>query len=789
MNETNSNGKLVARLDHIAHILLLVSIFVLPLVALPAGWLPIQIVKMGILALMVSGSLILWAVARLNEHTIVLPRTHVLSASLGLIIGYVVVALLSSHVIQSLIGFGFERDTVLAMTTFIGALCAVLVTTKTLAHIAHMQIVGLAAFLVFACIQTLRVVFGAETILPNVFSSNVTTTVLGSWNDIGVMSGLVLVLVVTSLSLFKPKLYLKIALAVASLFSLFLLSVVNLSSVWAVLALMSLLIFVYVVSDASYDRTSGNFKPRFPLLRMVPSVGVLAVSVVFLIGGTGLGNTIADTFNVAYVDVRPSWEGTVAVGAGVYKESALAGVGPNSFRTAWIEHKPAAVNQTTFWNTDFNFGVGYIPSAFITGGVLVGLLWILFFVSFVRLGFKLFATRIAKESLMYVAVSTYMGAAFLWILSILYVPQTVMLAYTFMLTGAAIAAAHMAGVLRTREVKASDGYAQGLGLMAGVLVVAVLSFGTLLVHAERAYAGAMLSRAVIAANSGDLTRADYIAGRTTIIGSDTRALQLQVNTGLVRISQIVNDQEGDVEVLRTRFQDELVRTISNAQKIVDRDSGNYRNHMLLGEIYAQLVPLGVDGAYENAVDAYTKALELNGRNPSIHINLARLALAGDDTPEAIRYLQEALALKGNYTDAYYLLSQIAIQEGDAAEAIRSTEAAVLLRPSNPGLLFQLGILHYSLGNYAQVIPVLERAIAINSQYANALYFLGLAYDQTGNADGALAAFERVATLNPENVEVQGIVTALTEGKSALSALKKDAADVVTSPNLPVSEGL
>ena len=785
---TDTSAALINRLDTIARVLILAAVFVLPIVFLPSSVLPLPLLKMGVLSLLVMGALIAWSIARLNEHSVLVARTHVLPAVLLLTLGYAVAAFLSTHVVRSLIGFGFERDTVLSVLTFTAALVAVALTSRRERHILQLQLAFFASFAVFAIIQIARVLFGADTFLPNVFSSNITTTLLGSWNDVAVFSGVVIVMALSGFALLGMHRRVRLGLYVLSALALFLLIVVNLVSVWAALVVASFVLSVYIISDASYDKNSGRFKPRVPLKRLVPSAAVLLLSVVFLLGGTTIGERVSDTFNIGFVDVRPSWEGTVTVASGVYAESPIVGVGPNAFRDAWIAYKPDAVNETTFWNTDFNSGVGVIPTGFVTGGLLVGLLWLLLLGSFIHLGFRLFATRIVDAQHMYLVVSSYMSAAFLWVLAIVYVPQTVMLAYTFLFAGMAVAAAQLAGVVRTREVRSQQGYAPGITLTALVLLVGVTSFVALFVQAERVYASAMLSRAVAAANEGDLDKAEFIAARLSSIGADPRIPQLQTNLGIARLTQILNSGNADPADLQARFQDRLSGTLRSAQQVVAADEDNYRSWLLLGDVYAQLVPLNVEGAYESAQEAYTQALLRNPRGPSIPMNLSRIALLNGDLETARVRAQEALALKRNYTNAHYLISQIEIREGNAQAAIASTESAVLLQPGNAGLLFQLGVLHYSLGNYEQVVPVLERAIAINPRYANALYFLGLSYDQTGNQQGALAAFERIASLNPDNEEVQSIVTALTEGKSALSVFEGGVAPAITpGGQLPVSE--
>ncbi len=769
------------RLDSWSKNLVLAVVFLLPLIALPNSILSLPALKMGVLASGMLAALLFWAMPRFKEHRVEYPDTNVLWASLLLVVGYVVFPLLASNIAESLVGFGFERDTVFAMIVFVSTMAAVALTTKTVANFVRLQRVFLTSFFILAVFQIARIVIGGDVLLPSIFSSNPTATLLGSWNDLAVFSGLATIISLTGLALFSAR-RMRMGLYATLAVSAFLLAVVNVGAVWTILALMAFALALYIFSDASYDRETGKFRSNLPWKRMFPSIGILALSVTFMVAGGAIGGKITETFNTGFSDVRPSWEGTIEVGSGVFKENALFGVGPNAFEDAWIAHKSPAIVQTNFWNTDFAFGIGLIPSAFITGGLVVGLLWMLFFASFAYLGFKIFTRRLVQPSLMYITVSSYMGAAFLWILSVVYIPQTALLGYAFVLTGAAIAAAHIAGVLQTKEVESEESYAAGLALTVSVVTMIVVTGGALLVTAERVVTGATLSRAVVAANDGNFEKAEKLSNKAAMIGGNVRSAQLETSMGLAQLSAILNEESDDVEAQRARFQEELEKTITAARTVVAADD-SYRSWVQLGDVYGQLVPLEIQGAYESAIQSYQEAQVRNPRNPLMAMRVASLAFSQGDLEGARTAAGQALEIKNNYTDAYYLLSQIAIQEEKTAEAIQTTETAVLLRPDNAGLLFQLGILHYSEGSYDRVVPVLERAVTINPNYANALYFLGLSYEQTGNAQGALAAFKRIASLNPENPEIAAIVVALESGRSALSAIQQ--APSVSSGDLPV----
>ena len=785
MEETQSNN---GWLDMSAQLTVLLVVFLLPIIALPAAWLTLPLTKMTLLSVGAMLALILWSVARLREHTVSFPNSNILWTGLLLILGTALSALLSGDVIRSFIGFGFERDTVFALVSFVGILAAVAVIFKKKLALVRLQQAILASFFVLSILQIVRLTFGAENVLPQIFSTDPTANLLGSWNDLAVFSGLILLGTLSAFA-FKNVIGLKRGvLYAAGALALFLLIVVNLTSVWAALAVLSFTLAVYTFSDASYNLESNQFKAAWPIARLLPSVAVFVVSVLFLIAGSAFGERISRVFNVAYIDVRPSWEGTIEVGSRVYQDSLWFGAGPNTFSRTWTRYKPEGVNQTNFWNVNFSLGVGVLPTAFISGGLVVGITWLMFLASFLYFGFRVISSRLRNRGLHYLAISSFVGAAYLWVLSIVYVPQTATLALAFILTGAAVAAGGMAGSIRTREVGAKNSPTTALALIGALLAIIIISVSVIAVEANRVIAAVTLSKAVRAANVGEFDRAVRLLEGFGSFGDSTRFSVARANVGLLQLREILNVEEPeDIEAQRLLFRTTLQETIGAAQTAVQTDPRDYRNWLLLGNIYQQLVPLNVEGAYEGAIRAYEEAIVQNPTSPAIHLARARLQLRAEDSDAARESINAALALKSNYTDAYFLLSQIEISEGKTQDAIATTEAATLLSPTNPGLFFQLGILQYSTEAFGKATAALERATTLNENYANALYFLGLSYDRLDRKDDALTAFSKVLQLNPDNVEVASIVGALETGGSAFDALGEEATEVEKQQELPVPD--
>ena len=181
----------------------------------------------------------------------------------------------------------------------------------------------------------------------------------------------------------------------------------------------------------------------------------------------------------------------------------------------------------------------------------------------------------------------------------------------------------------------------------------------------------------------------------------------------------------------------------------------------------------IDGAYSQADEAYSKAIELNPHHPEVYLLKARLELANQNTGKAKEYIVLSLAEKQDYAAAIFLQSQIESSEGNIKAAIASAEKVSLLAPNDTGVFFQLGLLKYNDREWKGAVAALERAVALNQTYANARYFLGLSYHRLGEWDKAVSQFEEISKTNPDNNEVSQILSNLKARKSPFSGIETE----------------
>ena len=147
---------------------------------------------------------------------------------------------------------------------------------------------------------------------------------------------------------------------------------INYLAVWLMLAFCSLALIVFLI------RRSGWVE-----MISLPAL-ILTISIVFVIFSAQTSwlskgvNYVQQSLRVNIFEVRPNWSSTWAVTRMAIKADPLTGVGPTLFWRAWDLYKPKGVNDSPYWNTDFNYGIGFIPSMVTTGGLLGLLGWLAF---------------------------------------------------------------------------------------------------------------------------------------------------------------------------------------------------------------------------------------------------------------------------------------------------------------------------------------------------------------------------------------------------------------------------
>ncbi|HBM45584.1 MAG: Tetratricopeptide TPR_2 repeat-containing protein [Parcubacteria group bacterium GW2011_GWF2_38_76] len=780
--------RVLSLMEKISFWLLMATCFLLPIfIYNPFPGFSMDFGKKAILFSGAIISLMFWLLARFEDGKLSIPGGMFAKSSTLLLFSFILSSFLSPGIgknfYNSLFGMGLDTDT---LSVFIAVFILMFLSSIYFQNMKRLSYFYTSLFLSFVIVFVAEVVqfYYAGSFMPG---SGVTSNMIGKWNDLGIFFGLCVVMSLATIELMHLNFYSRMFIWSVLVLSVFSVAVVNYSAVWVTVGAVSLLVFVYVMFF-NIDKThSGHSKIKI-LYR--PSFVVILLCVIMFFAQTKIGEILAK-YSVVNLDVRPSLSATLNIAQNTYREgwrSMLFGSGPNNFSGQWLKFKPNVVNDTIFWNVDFNMGVGKIPSYFVTLGLVGVLAWILFLCTILYYGFRTVLYSNIPRSSRFMVFLSLVSAVYLWLFSFVYVSEVVVFTLTFLATGVLVASLIYVGTIKSFEFSFLKD--PRLGFVSVLILVVLVVFGISSGYSiyNKFASNYLFQKSMYSLNSsGDFDAAlENIKSAVSYNEQDVYYRTIS-EINLNKLSKFISNNKmdkDDVSLIRQMITD----AYAAANTAIKLDSLNYLNWVALGRVGEAVVPLGVvDGSYGRASDSYKKALELNPKNPTILLDMARLEIASNNIPKAKEYLTSAISLKSNFTAAIYLLSQIEASEGNLVGAIAKAEQAYLFAPDDLGILFQLGFLKFSNRDYEGAIIALERAESINPQYSNAKYFLGLSYSKIGKNSQAIKQFRDISALNPDNQEIKNIINNLLQGKEPFATAISAEINPIKKGKLPIKE--
>ena len=726
---------------------------------IPSVWFPLQLGKVALFAGFLGISSILFVLgggmrdfrsggSRAALLVFVLPLTYLVSLYF------------SSNRSVGISGYAVDADTVLFVLLCSLSFIFSFTLFKTL-RAARMLLWVVSATAAFAVLFQYTAVLFGTTVIPFQIFADRSVNLVGKWNDLGLLVGLLLMLLLLVLE-FVPMTHVRRVLGFVLLAALaLLLAIIQFPLMWWVLMVLCFLL-------ALWSFVSKRLDVERHWLRNVPWIPVIGagVSGLLLLWGATVNTGLTSVFPVSALEVRPAFSSTLDItraAHGTSLQEFLVGTGPQTFSQSWLLYKPMEVNQSPFWNLDFSVGFSTFATALASVGVLGALAWLIP-LALVLLGL-LRALRSQHLSAPEKVVALCLGtsAVFLWTAMLFYVPSQNNILLSFALAGAAFGFSMKKSQTESTPTQLSRVSQLGLVLVCVCVVGLVLWSG--FVAGRRLVAQSYINQGAVEMSKGGLDQALALAAKAQKIEPISDSYRLAVAARTAKIQQIASIKS-PTEEDQVKFKAEIEKVIPDGQRVVAIAPQDYRGYVALARVYDLLASLGVGGAYESAKDNYERAATLNPSSPEIPLLLARLAAGHSRDLRPIEvHLSKSLTLKPDYTDAILFLVQLNVANKDIPNAIKAAQAAVRSAPGVPSIWFELGLLYYTAKDVKNAAPVLEQAVKLQPDFANAKYFLGLAYAAQNRAPEALQQFVDLEKTNPDNQEVKFILDNLRSGKS------------------------
>ncbi len=783
MEPTSFLPKLPSKADTISRTLMMIArgSLLLGVILVPVSFVPgapalLGASKVFVVLVTVLVALVCMSLAILRSGAVSLRVVPLVFAWWGVVLASFVSALLSPTLLSSLFGDILEIHTV-AFLALLGCVMTMIpMVGMTKRSVVYLYGAGILVAVFVVVFHIARVLFGATVLTFGQFG-NPSMTPVGSFNDMGLFFGLVVLLslvAVVQLSLSRKILALTAALVVSALG---LLMIVNFYAIWVVLALFSLLMLMYTLTKDRFGVTEETHHQT----RTKTSVGgvgiigiVFTVATVFLIGGSNLGNVVVKATGVNYLEVRPSVTATIGIVRSVYSEHMLTGTGPNRFTEAWSQYKDPTISQTIFWDTSFNAGNGYIPTWFVTTGVIGLLAWLVFLLCYFYTGITMLVRAHAADEFWYFAGTTaFVSGAFVWLMACMYVPGPAILIIGAACTGMMLVAERAIIPKRTAVYNMLTTARTGFVLIAVVMIViiGIIAVGYAAVRQVSAAYIFVTAASSVSAGATDpgAEIINNISKAFTTYPTDTYAREAALYH--MRSLNTLLGLESATPAEQDLFQRTVTAGVTAASEAVRIKPTDARNYRVLGDLYAVLAVINIEGARARADESYASAEKLDPQNPYYVLQKSAMSYRAKDLNGARSLALLSLALKPNYTEALALLAQVDIADGNVAQAIETTKSIIQLDSNNPGRYYFLGLLYSANKNSDAAINAFTAAVTLEPQYANALYMRALEYLRKGDTAKAKSDLAQVRDMNPDNTSIGDLITKVDRGEITADTLK------------------
>ncbi len=676
----------------LSYIIIGIIVFLGPLFFFPVRGLSIIASKGYFVALFAIIGLLVAGITVLKRGSITLPKSFLFIVLGTLSLTTLLSGVFSQSTGMALIGYGFETSTWLFVTAF-GLLA--LFAYKTVKEYDRVGIIYggiILSFIVLSLLHLIRFFFGPATANLGVLGTT-TATLIGSWGDLGIFAGIVLLLSVITLQLaglVRLAKWVAIKLAVVS--TVFLL-VMNMYTVWVVIGLVSLLLTLYLFAFAYWDSSSQTNKKE----KRVPWY-VLSLFIISLVGiffGGPINGVVSRYQNIIWNDVRPSLRTTIQVAQKSVSYNPVAGYGPNSFVLGWSLSKPPALSGNSLADTEFSLGYSYITSQMAMNGAMGIALWLALVITVTYGILRRFSKGFQSALERYFVISLGVSILFLLVMALVSVPGSYLLALLAIMIGS------FYGVFVPHKEKTISFIKDPRASFFGILGVTLLIIATLI-------GGYIVTRKIISfvydtkglvlmTNQKYREAADTISRAIAYSSHDLYHVQL-AQLALGDAGKLISGlNDSNRQTVSSQAEQILGIALGNAKAATAQNSYNYKNWVLLGNVYRAVVSLGVKDAYALGVAAYAEAEKRNPNDATMKLAYANLDLANRDTARALARIQESIDLYPT-RDAYLLRAQVYIGQNRWGDVVTALKQAILLDQGNAPLYVYLGVAYEKSGD-------------------------------------------------------------------------------------------
>jgi Flp pilus assembly protein TadD len=162
--------------------------------------------------------------------------------------------------------------------------------------------------------------------------------------------------------------------------------------------------------------------------------------------------------------------------------------------------------------------------------------------------------------------------------------------------------------------------------------------------------------------------------------------------------------------VRSHFQSGIYQDIETVwQTTIRKNPTAWMAHNNLGAFFLK------KGRLDDAMDHFTKAIEIKPDEASVLDNLGSALLQKGNLDEAIVLYQKALELKPAQASIHYNLANALLARGEVDHAVTEYESTLAINPNHTDAQNNLGAVLFQQGKLEQAIDHYQKALEVNPQ--------------------------------------------------------------------------
>lgn len=759
--------------DSVASKILIYAMGILPVFFLPFFGLSIQTIKIYFFSIVLLLVFLFWFLARIYERKVSIPRSNILLVFFGLNVWFIIASIFSRSFHLSFFGRGFEFGT---GVTFFGLFLLLFFSLTYVIKIENIKkflsLFFLSASVVFLW-QFITLFLSPGSLFLGI-PLGTFTTLFGSWNDFGVFSGFIVLLI----SVFVIKLPLRKSQKIFcySMFGTALLFVVLFNNpIFSFgILFLSLLVFTFEMSKI-ISLSKKTPIEKFPLL---PTITILIL--LFTFSFPTVINSFRTVTHTNATEVVPTTAFTSHIFKETFKDKPFFGSGLNNFQNSWMQYRPEVVNKTKFSDVAFTTGSSTVSTLYVTAGLFGGLLMSVFLILCLIFCKKVYF-RVNKEEtdsllLRLLVFSAFFFIVFSFVMNLGFVLWACMIfsiGSLFNLHKNTASKEPFVFKLDVPNKKVSTFLISLCVLFCLIIVLSLFFvFKKTIALGFAEHGNRMLSV--------DLLKAEESFKKALLFDGNDLYYRNLLKLYSDRIERLITSPpDATKETIKNTYEKLFDEAVVNGEKAYAMDPYSLDTLLLLARLYQMTIPLGREDAYTKSMEYFKQIDTLFPKNQTVLLSMAKTEFLFNNTSQATQYIQEALAIRNDNPDAYVLGARILYQAKNVAGAKEYLNQGLSVMPNNAMFLFNYGLIEFTDKKYELALPYFEQSLIYDPDSVPTRYYFGVTYFKLDKKDKALEQFKILASSYPENKTIKILIANVENNRDILTGINQAVLDPIT----------